>query len=210
MFVNVNTKQVLDFEAIKKHETLITFGPGIDIAFLSSIGYEVIDIKPTPSNIPRGTNYMRAEPALVNGSWVWDWTLEPVETGISDTTQLDAIKENLRAQLLRELATHRYNVEVGGITVNGVAFSTTRDEQLMIAKAALSATIDNTINVHWKAARGWVELSASDLVDLGKQVSGHVQAAFAKEKQLFDTISALATIADVRNFDIEANWNGVI
>lgn len=92
---------------------------------------------------------------------------------------------------LNELADRRWRAETAGITVAGLAVSTSRESQAMIAAAAFLAQ-----PVRFKTAAGeWVELTAEGMADLARAVGAHVQACFDAEHQAAAAIAA-ATSAE--------------
>jgi hypothetical protein len=94
------------------------------------------------------------------------------------------------ANLVAYAAAKRYAVETGGIVVAGVKVATDRDSQAMIGNAFAYIQASNATSVRFKAASGWVTLSADQVKALALAIGAHVQAAFATEDDLDAAINA--------------------
>lgn len=88
------------------------------------------------------------------------------------------------ADLIAYAAAKRFAVETGGILVGGAKVATDRDSQAMIGNAFAYVTASGAASVRFKAASGWVTLSADQIKGLALAVGAHVQAAFAAEDDL--------------------------
>lgn len=108
-----------------------------------------------------------------------------------DTAQYaDKAAEITSADLVAYAAAKRYAVETGGIVVDGDTIATDRDSQAMIGNAFAYVTASGAVSVRFKAASGWVTLSAGAVKQLALAVGAHVQAAFAVEAEIDAAISA--------------------
>lgn len=94
------------------------------------------------------------------------------------------------AELIAYAAAKRFAVEAGGITVGGAKIATDRDSQAMIGNAFAYVTASGAASVRFKAASGWVTLTADQVKALALAVGAHVQAAFAVEDDLDAAINA--------------------
>lgn len=107
----------------------------------------------------------------------------PVENGVP---QIEA-----PAMTLQEYAAaKRWEKETGGLEVNGAIIDTTRDSQNMITGAYNYAQANPSKPVSFKAASGWVQLSAAEVIEIALAVGDHVQALFDLESTLADQIAA--------------------
>jgi len=99
-------------------------------------------------------------------------------------------------------AAKRFEVETGGVTVNGATVDTSRESQAMITGAYTysQAHPDETIN--FKAASGWVTLDAATLAAIATAVGSHVQSCFAAEASVAAEIAAgtITTTAEIDAF----------
>ncbi|WP_022722935.1 DUF4376 domain-containing protein [Rhodopseudomonas sp. B29] len=87
-------------------------------------------------------------------------------------------------------AARRYTKEIGGIVVSGMSIDTSRESQSMIANAYSYVQASNAESVRFKAASGWVTMSADQIKAIALAVGAHVQAAFKIESDLADGIAA--------------------
>jgi len=105
------------------------------------------------------------------------------------------------SDLVAYAAARRYTVETGGVSLNGVTIATDRDSQSMVANAYAGMQASGAASVKFKAASGWIELSADQLKALALAVFAHVQACFAAEDAADAGINAvpptIATFAQV-------------
>lgn len=117
--------------------------------------------------------------------------------------ELAAEQEALRAQLVSDLADHRYGFETGGVTLpNGLSVRTDRGTRASITEAvnALEAGL-MVAPIPWKLATGWVDLTHADLKGIASAVAAHVQAGFAAERSVQAQIEGAA---DLPAFDVPA------
>lgn len=94
-----------------------------------------------------------------------------------------------QGQLKEYLASYRYNVEVGGISVGSVNIQTDRQSRSDLIAARIKAVEDNTYSVLWKTPAGFVELDASTLILIADAVENHVQNCFRAEKNVLDNFN---------------------
>lgn len=96
------------------------------------------------------------------------------------------VTENLEAYA----AEKRFAKETGGITINGIQVRTDRESQALITGAYNLALRDGGLSIKFKAANGFVELSASSVIGVAVLVAQHVQACFAAEADCVEAIRA--------------------
>ena len=75
-----------------------------------------------------------------------------------------------------DIANIRWEKEVGGILWNGYQVNTSRE-----SVAALRG-----VSMEWKFINGWATLTSSQLQSLYTAVSEHVEACFARERELLE------------------------
>jgi len=107
-----------------------------------------------------------------------------------------------RAEMAQQIADRRWQAEVAGITVNGMAVATDRDSQALITGAALAAMRDPAYVCRWKTAAGFVELNAEQLTAVADTVRAHVQACFDREAALLAELDAGTLTPEL----IETGW----
>lgn len=96
-----------------------------------------------------------------------------------------------KAQLKAYTASARYDREIRGITVGGVAVLTDRQSQSMVSNAFsyLSKAPAGT-TADYKGASGWVSLTAAQLEPIALAVGTHVQACFSAERLVGEEIDS--------------------
>lgn len=85
------------------------------------------------------------------------------------------------ADLVAYAAARRFAAETGGVVVNGVTVATDRDSQSMVANAYAGMQAGGVASVKFKAASGWIELTADQMKAVALAVFAHVQACFSAE-----------------------------
>jgi hypothetical protein len=114
--------------------------------------------------------------------------------------------EPVAIDLYAYAANKRFDVETGGITVNGVAVDTSRSSQSMIDAAYSYARKNPDKTIKFKAVSGWVSLDATTMIAIAQAVGDHVQACFAMEATVAGEIEA-GTITTTAEIDA-ADWPG--
>lgn len=84
--------------------------------------------------------------------------------------------------LLNYARLRRWQVETGGIVVDGMPIATDDRSKLMIAGARTSADADPDFQTEWDAGSSDVTLNAEQIVAISDAVRDHVAAAFATFK----------------------------
>jgi len=86
------------------------------------------------------------------------------------------------------IAAERYEREIAGIDYNGMNIKTDRESQQILDSLAEKIRRGLVSQINWKCANGWMVLDASNIDEIEVLVLGHVQAAFAWEKQQVDAL----------------------
>lgn len=96
-------------------------------------------------------------------------------------------------------AARRFILETAGITMSGIAVLTDRESQRLIADAASYVSTYGVASINFKAATGFVTLSAAEVAAIAKAVGAHVQASFSTEMALDLAIDAgtVTTMAEI-------------
>jgi hypothetical protein len=100
-------------------------------------------------------------------------------------------------------ADKRWQVETGGITINGATIDTSRDSQSMITGAYTYSQAHPEQTILFKAQSGWVTLDAPTMAAIATAVGAHVQACFAAEAAVQAAITA-GTITTAAEIDAAA------
>ncbi|WP_210705972.1 DUF4376 domain-containing protein, partial [Pseudomonas iridis] len=100
------------------------------------------------------------------------------------------------------IAARRYQVETGGVTVEGIPVNTERDSQALMTGAAFAASLDPNYQIKWKAATGFVELNRDQVIGLASEVRAFVQACFNREAELLGFVADGSMTAEM----LEEGW----
>ena len=110
--------------------------------------------------------------------------------------------EAVTAAWMDQIAARRYQVETGGTTVEGVQVNTERDSQALLTGAAFAATLDPAYHIKWKAATGFVDLTAQQIIGVASAVRAFVQACFNREAELLGAVADGSITAEM----LEEGW----
>lgn len=131
-----------------------------------------------------------------------------VEVGAGKTlpawSAVPSLIETYEAQAARQiklsaLASHRYAVEVGGITINGMTIATDDRSKMMLGNARIAATANEEFTADWKTPSGFVTLTAGQIIAISDAVAEHVNKCFASEFTVTNSIDNYATSQDCIN-----------
>ena len=121
--------------------------------------------------------------------------LTPEEVAEYNARQ-EAYESATQSRILSALAAHRYKVETGGITVNGLSVSTDDRSKLMLNGARNAAMVNEEFVTKWKTPQGFVTLNSAQIIALSDAVAAHVNACFLAEAQVTQNINLYATAED--------------
>ena len=110
--------------------------------------------------------------------------------------------EEVTAQWADQIAARRFQVETGGVTVEGVQINTDRDSQSLLTGAAFAASLDPGYHIKWKAATGFVDLTGEQILGIASQVRAFVQACFNREAELLGAVADGSITAEM----LEEGW----
>lgn len=116
--------------------------------------------------------------------------------------ELADVKEARKA----DLAAHRYQIETGGLTINGAQILTDRESQATLTGAWVTVQINPAALIDWKGVNGWTQIDKATVELLAGVVGTHVQHCFSAEKLHSDAIDALATVEAIAAYDISTGW----
>ena len=118
---------------------------------------------------------------------------EVTENGTTTITATPKPAALIRADLSQRIAEARYNLEVGGVTLeNGARINTERDAQAMIASALLRVTRKPGELIDWKGGDGiWVKIDKATVEMISDVVGDHVQACFSAERARHEALAAI-------------------
>lgn len=100
------------------------------------------------------------------------------------------------------IAARRYTAETAGTTVEGMPIDTGRDSQALLTGAAFAASLDPAYQIKWKAATGFVDLSAQQIIGVASAVRAFVQSCFDRESELLGAVADGSITAQM----LEEGW----
>jgi hypothetical protein len=110
----------------------------------------------------------------------------------------------LKSEKTAAITAWRWEVETGGITLNGEAIATDAATQAKLSGALQLVQDDDTRILDWKGVNGWIILDAADVTAIAVSVGGHVQACFTREKEMLAAVTAAETTAALALVDPQA------
>lgn len=111
-----------------------------------------------------------------------------------------------KEELIERLASYRWEVETGGVSIGGTLIETTREAQAQIS-STYSALKDGLVSsVKWKAVSGWVTLNLQSFTPIAQAVAVHVQKCFEAEQAVYTLIENLSD-SEVNTFDVETSFD---
>ena len=128
---------------------------------------------------------------------------EPVPTLLADDPPDWYITH---ATLKAELASLRFKVETGGISIAGNPIRTGRDDQAMLVSAYTTLKQGFAASLDWKGADAWTSFTLAQLEPIASAVGLHVQKCFSTERAVCEQIDLL-TQAEVKTFNVVSAWN---
>ncbi len=102
-------------------------------------------------------------------------------TEIASTYTVES-KEYIIAKLSQEVASHRYEREVGGVEYNGKIATTDRESQSTVASSMMSFISGTLTSIDYKFKNGWETFDNTTFPLFVKVVGDHVSNCFAAEK----------------------------
>lgn len=108
----------------------------------------------------------------------------------------------IAAEWAGRIAARRFQAETGGVTVQGIPVNTERDSQSLLTGAAFAASFDPAYQIKWKAATGFVDLTAQQIIGVASAVRAFVQACFNREAELLGAVADRSITAEM----LEEGW----
>lgn len=219
MFIHVPSQTYpLSYDDIKKRHPQYSFPESINHQFLGELGYAAVITAPYPSNLRADEYAVLSDPAIVNGGWVRQYTIQQYSfsNSVDENGQPVSVQqakanfaEGVKRQIRGKLADYRYKVETDGITLqDGTQIKTDRESQATVTGAYATSLLNPSVVIDWKGANGWVQINAAQIAAIATAVTSHVQSCFSKERQLSQKLDTL-TPDEIFAFNIEAEWNAL-
>lgn len=206
VYLRISTGEVVEAAALRTAHPNVSFPAGEwSDELLAGLGYARVH---EPSALPLLAPFERLEvgaPVLVGDRWELTYSAQsvvpsdPVEREIFISRQKTALKVGAGAV--------RYRLEVAGITLtDGTLIRTDRESQASLLGAVSLAQLNPGAVLDWKAATGWVQMTAPQIMAVAQQVGARVQALFSAERAHHAAIDALTTLEEVIAYDVNAGW----
>jgi len=112
-----------------------------------------------------------------------------------------------------ELATIRWGYESAGVVYNDVLYTTDPESKLNYLGALQRSLLDPTYTVIWKArtvsdpnSAVFVNLSASDMINIANFAISYITACFETENSKFIQINNTTTLQELTSIDLNSDW----
>ncbi|SOC56461.1 protein of unknown function [Chromohalobacter canadensis] len=141
----------------------------------------------------------RQTPALIIGRMPAD---EPLAAGMELVSEerhaelltsyndwRDELAAAAQLDTLAALADYRFEVETGGIEIDGQRILTDRESQAQLTGAYQALTQPFVDSIDWKSADGWVTVSEAELRPIAEAVARHVQGSFTAERRVAESLA---------------------
>jgi hypothetical protein len=182
----------------------------------------VIDVRPTLGEFDRLGAMGAGVPGLDVGTMTYTWAKisaaefnpathhAPVWTGSAWADPVAKSLALLKSEKTAAITARRWEVETGGITLNGAAIATDAATQAKLSGALQLVQDDDTRILDWKGANGWISLNAAGVTAIAVAVGLHVQACFTREKALHAAVDAASDTDALALINVETGAiNGV-
>ena len=134
-------------------------------------------------------------PDIIQGG-IYSWVNDALV--VTNQDAYDAKLDELKATKKTELATSRYNEEIGGFESGGNTYYSDERSQLKMLQTLSAMSSGAITTVDWKTMDGtWVTHDATSLGIVYSAGLAFVQGLFAKEKTLGDQADAATTKAEL-------------
>lgn len=127
---------------------------------------------------------------------------------VETSTVVDLSVEQCKDAMRAVLASNRYEVEVGGITLdNGVTIDTDRQTRPNLLAEYVMATANPAHTVTWKTSSGFITLDADTVIGIALMARAHVADCFRREGVVAEIIENCTTLDELRALDLTAEWD---
>lgn len=159
------------------------------------------------TNAPNIIKCVETGTFIPRGHRLWNeyeaWLAAGNTIGVPEDTRTLA---DIKLDLLSESTALRWEKETGGIELGGVRVGTALEDQNRISGVLSAISLGGLDSVDFKAASGWVRLTAAQLQEIAQAISGHVQACFSAERAHHEAITAIDTLEQVGAYDVTQGW----
>lgn len=164
---------------------------------LSLGGKTIYSFTPTAPSMSDHQRVASQSIEITNDVAHYVYTYEDKDLATYKTERKDAVSQK------------KWEVETGGITIDGAVIDTTRESQGLINGAyslALRKADQPGFSINFRGSNGWVTLDAATMIAIGEAVALHIQASFDRFRELEEAIDACTTVEQVAAIDITTGW----
>lgn len=115
---------------------------------------------------------------------------------------VDANEFDVKQRLKEFVSNKRWQIETGGIVLNGSLVLTGTADQNRISSVLALCSVDSTLTtLDFKGADGWMKITTDMLKGIASAIGKHVQWCFTKEME-YHTLIDTSTIEELKELDI--------
>ena len=193
----------VNLENLQDQYPKTSFPETVNSEFLAFLGLvRVVEVN-KPINVAVTHDVVEGTPVKNGDEFYQNWIVTPVALSAQ---QVDERIAAAKVALCDALSTFRFNLEVGGISVDGVTVKTDRESQAQLTAALLTLNEGFAPSINWKSASGWINLNKAQLQQISKIVAQHVQGCFNVEQMHYSAIQKLASAEEVAAYDFTLGW----
>lgn len=175
MIVKTATGEIITRQQLMAEFEGLTLPLGLTDVDLSEFGAVLVEQTEQPAPVA-GKIWDLDGAELADGAWRLKWVQRP-----ATPEELDAERNGLLALA----ANLRWQKEVGGVSISGVAIATDDRTKVMVAGARVMAENDPSFVTQWKTSGNvFVPLDAPTIIAISNAIGAHVAACFALEAQV--------------------------
>ena len=193
----------VNLETLREQYPKISFPANLNSEFLAFLGLVRVKKTPRPSNLAVTHQVVEGLPVKRDDEFFQNWTVTPISL---TPQQQDERFTQAKDELLNALSAYRYNLEVGGVVIDGVTVRTDRESQAQLSAALLTLNEGFAPSINWKSASGWVNLNKTQLQRISRTVAHHVQGCFNIEQMHYTKIQQITNAEDLAKYDITVGW----
>lgn len=125
---------------------------------------------------------------------------------VQEFNVVDRSVESAKEALKERVTSKRWEIETGGIEIDGFEIQTDIADQNRIDSTINGMEAAGMAETPFKGANGWSNITLDGLKQVRVAIVQHVEACFAREYALHQAIDACSTIKELAAVDIEAGW----
>lgn len=199
----IKNRYPIYFSELRKAFPKTSFPKVIDDNFLKFLGLErvVYVEKPKVNSITH--DLTEGTPVKIGNYYRQNWVA--TNLNLNEAQQKDRLT-SFKEEKIAQLAAFRYDLEVHGISINGILIKTDRESQAQLASALLTVNEGFANGLYWKSSNGWVNLDKKQLQEISKKVAQHVQGCFNVEQVHASKIQNFTTIEELSEYDFKTGW----